>query len=65
MVALSREARLHLVRENIKAAGPDGAKIKETTPPLGGIRQRDVALLLRAGEVEFVDDRVRLKAVTP
>jgi hypothetical protein len=60
---MSREDRLNYVRATLARAGRAGASIVETTPAMGGLRARDVMILVRLGEAEWVwpGTRARLK----
>lgn len=60
--------KLAHAREVLCAAGEAGAPIKETTPALGGLRAKQVKVLVELGEAEWMvpGERARLlSAVLP
>lgn len=58
--------KLERVRRILSEAGEAGAAVAETTPKQGGLRARDVQILVDAGEAEWIveGERARLKSAT-
>ncbi len=53
------------LRDRLRAAYPNEIEVRETTPALGGVRERDVALLVKEGSVEWTEPGLRARAVAP
>lgn len=50
-------------REVLAAAGTEGAAIRETTPQMGGLRERPVEWLIGNGEAEWIVPGQRARLV--
>lgn len=61
MTGLTRAAKLAHAMDMLKRAHPEPARIRETTPPFGGLRERDVEILVAEGKAEWVEHGVSAK----
>lgn len=58
----SRIDRLRLVVIRLWDAGANGLEIKETTPKLGGLRERDAEMLVKSGRATWIVPCKRVRA---